>query len=70
MTINGKDTGIALEDLLEAGGNMGLKRKSCRDIIDRVSKTLSDFEEYANRAKIREKTYRTIRKVLDDNSVI
>ena len=70
MTINGKDTGIALEDLLEAGGNMGLKRKSCRDIIDRVSKTVSDFEEYANRAKIREKTYRTIRKVLDDNSVI
>ena len=39
------------------------------EIISRISKVVADFEKYATEAKIREKTYCDIRKVLDQNRV-
>lgn len=69
MTINGKKSNICLSDLLEVGKKMGLKKKKCMDIISKISLVVSDFENYANEANIREKTYADIKKILDQNKV-
>lgn len=67
MTVNGKKSGIGLDDLLDAGEKMGLKKKKCRDIISKVRTAVSDFEKYAAEANIREKTYAGIKNVIDRN---
>lgn len=67
MTVNGKNSNISFADLLTAGEKMGLKRKKCLDIISRISSVVSDFEKYAAEAKIKEKTFAAINKVLEDN---
>ena len=69
MTVNGKKSGIGLDDLLDAGEKMGLKKKKCRDIISKVRTAVSDFEKYAAEANIREKTYAGIKNVIDRNKV-
>ena len=69
MTINGKKSDISLTDLLAAGEKMGLKRKKCMDIISKISLVVSDFESYAEKANIREKTYSEIKKTLELNKV-
>lgn len=69
MTINGKKSNITLNDLLEAGKKMGLRKKKCLDIISKVSFVVSNFEKYADNAQIREKTYVSINKILDRNKV-
>ena len=38
-------------------------------LLTSISKVVADFEKYAIEAKIREKTYCDIRKVLDQNKV-
>ena len=69
MTINNKTSKILLEDLLHVGEIMGIKKRKCMDIISKVKDAVKDFEVYANELKIKEKTYREIRKVLDENDV-
>ncbi len=69
MTVNGKSNHIGLEDLLETGEKMGLKKKKCMDIIAKISAVVSDFEKYAEKAGIREKTFTDIKKILDQNKV-
>ena len=69
MTINGKKSNIGLADLLEAGEKMGLKKKKCTDIIFKVSSVVSNFEKYAEETKIREKTFKDIMFVLNQNKV-
>ena len=69
MTINGKKSDISLTDMLAAGEKMGLKRKKCMDIISKISLVVSDFESYAEKANIREKTYSEIKKTLELNKV-
>ena len=69
MTINQKTRDIQLTDMLEVGKKMGIRKRKCMEIISRISKVVADFEKYATEAKIREKTYCDIRKVLDQNRV-
>lgn len=69
MTVNGKKNNIGLNDLLEAGSKMGLKKKKCMDIIAQISYVVSDFEKYAQETDIREKTCMGIRKVIEQNKV-
>ncbi len=69
MTINNKDCNIILSDLLAAGEKMGLRKKRCRDIIAETSEVVSHFERYASEAKVREKTYCSIKEVLDKNRI-
>ena len=69
MTVNGKKSNIDLEDLLVAGERMGLKKRKCMDIIIRISSVVSNFERYAEEVKIREKTYRSIKDILEQNRV-
>ena len=69
MTINQKTRDIQLTDMLEVGKKMGIRKRKCMEIISRISKVVAEFEKYAIEAKIREKTYCDIRKVLDQNKV-
>ncbi len=69
MTINGKKSDINLYDILEAGEKMGLKKKKCMDIISKISLVVSNFERYANEANIREKTYLSIKEILNNNKI-
>ena len=55
--------------MLEVGEKMGIRKRKCLEIISRISKVVADFEKYAIEAKIREKTYSDIRKVLDQNTI-
>lgn len=70
MTINNKNNNIQLVDLLNAGTNMGIKKKKCMDIIDRIGKTVENFQEFARKVNMREKTYISIQEVLNQNKVV
>lgn len=69
MTVNGKKSHIGLADLLETGMKMGLKKKKCVDIISKVSSVVANFEQYAEKTKIKEKTFHDIKDVLNQNKV-
>lgn len=69
MSVNGKTNDISLTDLLETASKMGIKKGKAMDIVSKVSKVVADFEKYAAAAKVREKTYSDIQKVLIQNRV-
>lgn len=65
MTVNGKDSHIHLDDMLQSGIRMGLKERKCREIISRVSETVAHFESFASQVGIRNRTVSMIRGILD-----
>ena len=69
MSINQKSSDISLVDLLEAASKMGIKKGKAMDIVLKISKVVADFEKYAVAARICEKTYSDIQKVLVRNRV-
>ena len=69
MIINQKNRDIQLTDMLEVGKKMGIRKSKCMEIILKISNVVADFEKYAIEARIREKTYSEIRKVLDQNKI-
>lgn len=69
MTINGKTTGIELEDLLAAGTKMGIKKRRCKEIISEIGDKVMNFTVFAQKAGIKEKTYDYIYSVIDANMV-
>ncbi len=69
MTINGKYIDIQYEDLVDAGNAMGIKKRKCGEIISKISEVVGNFEDYAAQAGLREKTYCTIREILNRNQV-
>ena len=69
MTVNGKKSGIDLDDLLMTGTKMGLRKKKCVDIISQVGIVVSKFARYAEELKIKEKTILDIEKILAQNKV-
>ena len=69
MTINNKNNSIQLTDLLESGKNMGLKKKKCMDIIAIAANTIEKFANFAMEMGLREKTYESIQKILNQNKI-
>ena len=69
MLINSKSTNITLQDLLEVGDNMSIKKSKCLDIIDNVILAISNFEKYAKELGINEKTISYIKTVIEQNKV-
>ena len=69
MTINGKTTGIGLNDLLTSGREMGIKEKRCNDIIRDVAASANNFATFAEQAGVKEKTYEYINSVIGANMV-
>lgn len=69
MTVNGKSTGIDLSDMLKAGENMGIKESHCKKIISEIAASVRDFEVFANKAGISERTVSFINSVIDDNMI-
>ncbi len=60
MTINGKQDKITVTDLRCAAMSMGVKNADAADIIDRVRQSAAKWSEFAERAKVNEKTMRKI----------
>jgi serine/threonine-protein kinase HipA len=69
MTVNGKTKEIGLSDLLQAGANMGIKTRRCRDIISEISTSVASFATYAEQAGVKEKTVAAINAVLEANMI-
>lgn len=69
MTVNGKNTGIGLSDLINAGAGMGIKERRCKDIIREIQTAVKDFRLYADQVGIKEKTVDYIESVIAQNSV-
>ena len=69
MTVNGKTTGITLEDLLAAGTKMGIKEKKCIDLISEIATVVNAFDTFAEQAGIRENTMKYIKSVIAENKV-
>lgn len=62
MTINGKQTGFLMEDLLESGKNMGITKGKILGIIDSVYNSVSKWKVFAERAGIQEERANIIEK--------
>ena len=69
MTVNGKQTEIGLSDLIEAGSRMGIKERRCKDMISEVKTAVGQFDSFAEKVGIKEKTAGYIKSVIDANSV-
>lgn len=69
MTINNKNVGISTDDLIAAGAAMEIKKRKCLDIIDQVTKAVSNYEIYAHDIGIRDVTIDYIKSILEENRV-
>lgn len=65
MTVNGKTTGIAYLDLLSAGNNMGISRKTCKVIIDEMESVVQNYAYYAKDVGIRRETIDYINEIIN-----
>lgn len=70
MTINSKNKNICFDDLLCAADVMGIPKKKCKNIIEKVSNVVANFEKYAEEVKLKEQTYQEIKKILEQNMVL
>lgn len=69
MLINGKSENILLEDLLNAGKNMGISSVTCKNIINEVQHAVAQWITLANQVGIRETTATAINEIIATNSV-
>jgi len=69
MTVNGKNTNISLSDLLNAGRNMGLRERRCKEIIREIQAVVKCFADYASDAGVQEKTIHYMQTVLEQNKI-
>ena len=60
MTINGKREALTRQDLLAAARSMGVKKAEAERAITAVYKSLSRWQEFAERAGLREKTFAAV----------
>ncbi len=65
MSINNKSNNFTLDDLLQAGKNMGIKKEKSLSIIAKVRESVSKFEQFAKEAGINQYNIDRIKKVLD-----
>ena len=54
MTVHGKRTHMNEDDLIAAGLTMGLKKRTCKEIIAEISDVIGHFHDFAQKAGIRE----------------
>ena len=55
MTVNGKQSGIGLQDLLAAGANMGIRENRSRSIVVEVKHGIGGWNGFAKSAGLSEK---------------
>lgn len=70
MSINNKSTNISLNDLLQAGKTMGIKKGKCISIIDRVKNSVSKFRNIAEDCGISESNISYIEMIITKESPI
>ncbi len=67
MTVNGKTADIGRNDLIETGNRMGIKRRSCEEIISDIAQKVAKFSTYAEHIGITEKTASYICSILEQH---
>lgn len=67
MSINNKLDNITIDDLLEAGNNMEIKKSICLNIIEEVRKVVNSFETYAIKAGVSDKRIKEIKEIINNN---
>ena len=67
MSINNKLNNITIDDLLEAGNNMEIKKSICLNIIEEVRKVVNSFETYAIKAGVSDKRIKEIKEIINNN---
>ena len=60
MTVNGKQVGIGLDDLIASGSKMGIKEYKVRSMVSEVLSGIYSWQEYAVQAGISERFSRII----------
>ena len=60
MVINGKRSGITLDDILTSGASMDISPRKCRNIIEKVRAAVSNWSNIAHDLNIRDSTIETI----------
>ncbi|MCQ2815337.1 MAG: type II toxin-antitoxin system HipA family toxin [Bacilli bacterium] len=66
MSINNKLDNITVNDLVEAGKNMEIKKSTCLNIIEEVKKVVNNFETYSKKAGVNDITIQEIKKILNN----
>lgn len=69
MTINGKNENITLNDLLNCGITIDIKKSRCFEIIENVKKAVGKWEDYANTVGISKKNIELIHKEIGKREV-
>ena len=69
MSVNGRTKEISYNDLMECGKTMGLNASKCKDIIERVGKTVADWMLYADKCGINEKRALEVSKLLNEKGI-
>lgn len=64
MSVNNKLDKITMNDLLEAGKTMEIKKSTCVKIIDEVNKAIANFDIYASKVGINSKKIQEIKKII------
>ncbi|MBQ8666583.1 MAG: type II toxin-antitoxin system HipA family toxin [Lachnospiraceae bacterium] len=70
MTVNGKHSEIGLDDLIKAGASMGIREKRCKDMINEVNNSVTDFLSIAENVGIKEKTAHYIYSTIEKNKIV
>lgn len=70
MTVNGKYSEIGLDDLIKAGASMGIREKRCKDMINEVNNSVTDFLSIAENVGIKEKTAHYIDSIIEKNKIV
>ena len=60
MNVNGKNTGITEEDLLQSGSNMDISTVRCKRVIEEVDSAIKQWPAFAENAGVPEKTMNMI----------
>ena len=64
MSVNNKSTNILLDDLLEAGKSMDIKRGKCISIINKIKTSVSNFRRIAQECGVNDSNIARIESIL------
>ena len=68
MTINGKRIGISMNDIYEAGKNMGLPLRKCKEITAQIDSIAADWRKYASSCDISSSLQKSIDDVINNGN--
>ena len=65
MSVNGKRTDIFENDIISCAAVMDITRSKCKNMIEKVKTTVSDFPKFAEQAKLPGATIKNVQKLIE-----